>query len=995
MEAKLKKAAELRKKAEEKLQSKMAEVEEMSDVNIHKLLHELQVHQIELEMQNEELRKAQVQLEESRQKYSNLYDFAPVGYLTFDKNGLIQEANLTAARLLGVKRSYLLNKPFSFFIHIDDRDIFYLHLRKVFESTTRQSCEVRLKGEGGIEFNAQLDSILWEDSRGNNACRTSVIDVTRRKQAEEFTQNILEGIGEGLVVVDRQYRIITANRAFCNQVKMPAETIKGRHCYEVSHHIDKPCYEVDEECPVKQTFATGKTHTYTHRHYDKEGPPVYVEIKSYPMKGTAAHITSAIEIITDITKTVELEKALKNKINELKESQERFQKISTTAQDAIVMVNNEGTISYWNPSAEKIFGYTEKEANGKSLYQLIIPDRFYEKYIKEFKKFKGTGQGAFIGKTLELSAIKKDGTEFPVELSLSSVKIKNSWNAIGIVKDITKRKQAEEKILHDYHMQNAINSILNISLQSITLEEQLDRILDIIMSFPWLDVQPQSCIFLVEDDPEVLVMKACHNLPTSLPTTCEKVPFGKCLCGRAASTGAIVFVDRCNGYHEMQRLNPSPHGHYCIPIISGQRVLGIINLYVNEGHTRNEEEEKFLSAVVNTLAGIIEWKKAEEALKKSKDKLELRVQERTAELTLSVEELEREITERKQVEKALRASEEQYQNLYDYAPDMYFTIVRDGTITSVNQFGAQYLGYRKEELMGRPVWIVIHKDDVAQVQRNVIEIFRHRFEKSELEFRKVRKDGSTLWVHERTQLVFDTGGGPSELRIICRDITERKLSQEKVKASLKEKKVLLSEIHHRVKNNMQVISSMLYLQSKYIREKKYLDIFKDSQYRIKSMALVHEKLYKSKDLAHINFKDYVRSLTESLFRSYGVSTSKIALKINADDISLGIDTAIPCGLILSEIVSNSLKYAFPEGRQGEIEITFRSHDENEVELTVRDNGVGIPGDIDFRNAESLGLQVIVNLTEHQLQGEIELHRAKGTKFEIKFKERHAAKGIRK
>lgn len=968
-ESKIKKADELRKRAEEKLRSKKSEIEKILDSDTHRLVHELQVHQIELEMQNEELRETQVQLEESRQKYSDLYDFAPVGYMTFDENGLIQEANLTAASLLGVKRGYMTNKPFSFFIHTDDRDIFYLHLRKVFKSKTKQSCEARLKGEGGIEFNGQLDSILREDSSGNNECRTSVIDVTRqkkgelalryernkvvsilnaiedgiyivnqqydieyvnsalikefysfegqkcyryfhnrqtvcpwcknqevfagktvrwewyspknqksyniidtplknvdgsiskleifhditkRKQAEEFTKSIFENIGEGIVVVDRQYRIVTANRAFCNQVKMPAETIQGRHCYEVSHHIDKPCYEADEDCPVRQTFTTGEMHTCTHRHYDMEGNRVYVEIRAYPMKDKAGHVTSAIEIITDITKTVRLEEALRNKINELNESQERFQKISDTAQDAIVMVDNEGNISYWNPAAEKIFGYKEEEANGRSLHQLIVPDKFYEKYIKGFKRFKDTGQGTVIGKTLELSAMKKERTEFPVELSLSAVKIRGRWNAIGIVRDITKRKQAEKKILRDYYMQNAINSILQVSLKPITLEEQLEHILEIVVLSPWITFQPQSCIFLVEDDPEVLVMKACHSLPRSLPITCKKVPFGKCLCGRAASTGEVVFVDRCDGYHEMPRLNPSPHGHYCIPIFSGQRMLGIINLYLEEGYKINKEDEKFLSTVANTLAVIIERKQAEEALKQAKDELELRVQERTSELTMAIKKLE---------------------------------------------------------------------------------------------------------------------------------------------ISLREKQVLLSEIHHRVKNNMQVISSMLDLQSEYIKDKKNYYIFKESQNRIKSMALIHEKLYRSKDLANINFSDYIRSLTDSLLRSYRESAGMVDLKMDIENISLGIDTAIPCGLIINEIFTNSLKHAFPKNREGEIKIALRKNDEDEIELTISDNGVGIPEELNFRNTESLGLQLVVTLTEHQLQGKIEHIKRDGTTFYIKFKEVQRQKKI--
>jgi len=208
----------------------------------------------------------------------------------------------------------------------------------------------------------------------------------------------------------------------------------------------------------------------------------------------------------------------------------------------------------------------------------------------------------------------------------------------------------------------------------------------------------------------------------------------------------------------------------------------------------------------------------------------------------------------------------------------------------------------------------------------------------------------------------------------------------KTEASLKEKEVLLREIHHRVKNNMQVISSLLKLQSRNVKDKQQIEMLKESQNRIKAMALIHEKLYRSKDLANIDFNDYIKNLINDLFLSYKVSTGKVALKMNIETVSFGIDTAIPCGLIVNELVSNSLKYAFPEGKDGEIKISLRTLEEGDIELIVSDDGIGVPKDLDFRNTESLGLRLITNLTEKQLQGKVELNRNKGTEFQIKFKE---------
>lgn len=211
----------------------------------------------------------------------------------------------------------------------------------------------------------------------------------------------------------------------------------------------------------------------------------------------------------------------------------------------------------------------------------------------------------------------------------------------------------------------------------------------------------------------------------------------------------------------------------------------------------------------------------------------------------------------------------------------------------------------------------------------------------------------------------------------------RRRAEAQLKASLQEKEVLLKEIHHRVKNNLQIISSLLNLQAAYLKDNQALEIFKESQNRIESMALIHEKLYQSKDLAKIDFSDYIQDLVINLFCAYEVHSDAITLKLNIGDVFLGINAAIPCGLIINELVSNSLKYAFPAGRLGEICIDLHSVSDNKFALTVSDNGIGFPKELDFRNTESLGLQIVIDLIT-QLSGTIDIDSNKGTKFKIIF-----------
>ncbi len=207
--------------------------------------------------------------------------------------------------------------------------------------------------------------------------------------------------------------------------------------------------------------------------------------------------------------------------------------------------------------------------------------------------------------------------------------------------------------------------------------------------------------------------------------------------------------------------------------------------------------------------------------------------------------------------------------------------------------------------------------------------------------------------------------------------------EKELKNSLRDKEVLLREIHHRVKNNMQIISSLLNLQIKYEDLDETVGVLKESQGRVKSMAIIHEKLYELSSLDNINFKEYLEKLIYDIFYSYGIRNGSIKSSLIIKDVYLNIDTAIPLGLIINELVTNSVKYAFPE-EKGEIKVKFESN-QDQMELTIADDGIGIPEDIDFENSKTLGLQLVETLT-NQLEGKLELNIHHGTEFKIIFKE---------
>jgi two-component sensor histidine kinase len=211
--------------------------------------------------------------------------------------------------------------------------------------------------------------------------------------------------------------------------------------------------------------------------------------------------------------------------------------------------------------------------------------------------------------------------------------------------------------------------------------------------------------------------------------------------------------------------------------------------------------------------------------------------------------------------------------------------------------------------------------------------------------------------------------------------------EEQLKAAVGDKEVLLKEVCHRTKNNMTSICSILKLQSALIRDEQWLNILRDLENRISSMALVQEKLYQSEDITNIDLREYVKDLADSVFKNYRTIPPKVSLKFHVEPVIVSPNTAIPCGLILNELLSNAMKYAFPGDKTGEIKIALHSRGESEIELGVSDNGVGMPNDLDFRNADSLGLKLVLMLAEGQLGGHVELTVDNGTAFLIRFKER--------
>ena len=310
------------------------------------------------------------------------------------------------------------------------------------------------------------------------------------------------------------------------------------------------------------------------------------------------------------------------------------------------------------------------------------------------------------------------------------------------------------------------------------------------------------------------------------------------------------------------------------------------------------------------------------------------------------------------------------ENIFNKMSDLVITLRKDGTIDDVNNSVLKLLGYTKTELINTSFSQIIENQHADTI------LFTESKQSQEINFKTKNKKAITLSIINTT--IKDSSENTIGYVIVGRDLTE-------TKRSLKEKEVLIKEIHHRVKNNLQLISSLLDLQSEQIIDKKTREIFNDSQNRIRLMASFYEQMYQSKDIGEVNLREYIESITTKLYHAYKKKQNNIQLLLNIDEISINLDLMLTCSFIISELVTNSFKHAFQTDKDGSISIELHKKN-NRYRLKIGDTGSGISKDIDYKNTKTLGLQ-LVNMFVQQLKGEIELNRVHGTHFTIIFPEK--------
>jgi PAS domain S-box-containing protein len=561
------------------------------------------------------------------------------------------------------------------------------------------------------------------------------------------------------------------------------------------------------------------------------------------------------------------------------------------------------------------------------------------------------------------------------EVDSSGNEVYFSNNAVGIIeneklvriwglqRDITTRKKIEHKLNENVEYA----TIINYFTSSMMKQNTVDQILWDVSQNCFSKLSFVDCaIYLVDETGKMLLQKAAYgrkNPSGEGITNPLHLPVGKGVVGSVAASGKAEIISDTSKDSRYMVDDELRYSEIAVPIINEGKVIGVIDSEHPEKNFFTEFHLNILMSIASLCSNKIVQAMAQEKIIKSEERYRTFI-EQSSEGIFRLE-------FKKPIPIAMLLEEQ----IDMIGKNIYIAECND-------VFARMYGEEQSENLIGKNTselkYVNINEKERT---RKFIEQNYNTFEEETIE--KDKQGNLFYFINNAAGVIED--GHLTRVWGVQRDITEKKKADEALKHSLKEKEILLKEIHHRVKNNLQIVTSLLKLQSSYVDDDKVKQLFKESQNRVQSMSLIHQKLYQSKDLSHINFKDYIETVVLHLQHSYGMLEDKVKIIIDVKDIAMPIDNAVPAGLIINELISNSLKHAFPGGRTGEIFIHL-AYDEFKKEywLIIRDTGIGIPKGFDYKNANTFGLKLVTTLIG-QMGGTMELASYGGSEYRITFK----------
>jgi PAS domain S-box-containing protein len=878
------------------------------------------------------VRKKDQELREREMRFRELWEHAPVAYHTTDTKGIITDANQTEADLLGYTKEELAGKSVFDLILPEQR----AEARRRFQQKVSGQPAPRTKDlifvkKDGSKIYVAIDDSLERDRAGRAiSVRTAMADITKIKEAEwaskiseEHFKNLVEKAGIAISIDDNEGRLKYFNGRFAEIFGYRAEEMKDKLISSIIHPDDV-------ETVMSYHFARiqGKNvpSRYEFKGIKKDGSVIYIEADVTALKEGNC-LVGTRSYLWDITARKRAEEALRL-------SEEKYRTLADNINLGIYRntAGPKGQFLEANPAIVKMFGYNNKE----EFMATNVSDLYQNPGDREIFSKKLTGDG-FV-EDAELKLKKKDGTPFIGSISAVAVKdhMENVKFYDGIIEDITERKKVEEALWES--------------------EEKFRNLAE----------QSPNMIFIHAKGRVVYVNEKCEEIIGYRREEIYSPDFYfMILIGPE-------FREKMKANFDKHRKGEDvPPLEYELLTKDGKRIPAILTTkLIDYG------KEK---AILGIVTDIHEQKRAE----KIKDSIY-----RISEAAHSAQNLEELFGSIHDTIGKLMPAKNFYIAVYDHDKELlsfpYFVDKYDET-PAPKKLGkglTEYVLRTGEPLLASPEVFeeLEKKGDVESVGAPSIDWLGVPLKADHRAF-------GVLVVQSYEEGVRFGEKDKEILKFVSHQTAmaiKRKYAEEKLKESLREKEVLLQEVHHRVKNNMQIISSLLNLQGRNLKDQDTLKVIKDCQSRVRSMALVHEKLYMSQNFSQINFSDYVKSLAAYLFQLHQANPNSIQLRMNLDNIFLDIQRAIPCALILNELITNSLKYAFPEGHGGEVAVESHPLGDGTFQIVVKDNGVGIPDDVDIRNTKSLGLQIVSMLVD-QLEGRMEVERKNGTTVKMAFK----------
>ncbi len=634
---------------------------------------------------------------------------------------------------------------------------------------------------------------------------------------------------------------------------------------------------------------------------------------------------------------------------EISRSRNRFERLLQAASDGILIIGEDGIIQHLNSQLTEIVGYKKKELLGQPV-EYLIPESQKKDLVKLRKQYQQNSHKRSMRCGLELYAKHKNGSRVPVDIKLEPLDEGMERNTIAIIRDVSKFKEMQKRVEREEGFIKLLNKLTTIANQNINLTQTLDESVRVICEYMCWDVGHVYCladdesqefyptdIWYIENEDKFQSFKRMMMETSFNP--------GMGMVGEVIDSGEPQWYANAHenpGFvHRMPDIDLNIRACFGLPILIRDKVVGVLEFFSDQIVSQGSVLLKKMETIGHQLGRVIERERSESLMKKNT---------------------------------------KFFQQLFEHVPVGIVVLDEEKKVIDVNNIFTSIFGYVSEELVGNKIDDLLVSEEFKD---NAKDLSRQAFNGELVSKETIRKhkDGTEVPViiHTVPVIVDDEIEAVFEMYI---NLLKVKEAEDQLRNSIEEKKFLLQEIHHRVKNNLALITSLLELQIHQAENEIAIKQLKDSRSRIYSMAMVHEHLYQMDSFSYLELDVYLENLVNKINTTFEESDTQIDIDFKTESVKLSLDKAIYCGQLINEIVTNAIKHAFPHTKKGHISISL-IHENETIVLEISDNGLGISQKILNGEQSSLGLKLINTLTK-QLQGEIEVDGENGTTYRVHF-----------